>query len=92
MNVHCRYNRVETLKQEVHIGPPVINNLLYWWYHLIIPINIPINMTTAQVKYLPQKKLINLSAQTYSFWQKNSNTPLCFMQSFQSKQNSFLGH
>jgi hypothetical protein len=41
-----------------------VNNLLYLWYYLIIPINNFINMTTAQGKYLPQKKLIKLTVST----------------------------
>ena len=53
MNVQYRYNRVVTLNQVVHTVPSILNDLLlYWWYQLIIPINIPINMNTAQVKYL----------------------------------------
>jgi hypothetical protein len=59
--VQYRYNKVVTLKQVVHIVQPVLNNLLlYWWYHLIIPINI----TTAQVKCVSWKKRIYLTVST----------------------------
>jgi len=97
-NVQCKYNRVVTLKQVVHTVPQILNTrLLYWWYHLIILTNIPINMTTAHIIYIYILKIYckrNLSDSQHKSTNsgKNSSTPLRFMQRFQSKQNSFLGH